>query len=161
MKLTEGCGEKRISHAQKVMSDWASKLSAKLDVEDDIEPQPLVVAERVLEESEGLAESAMEQLDNLALSEREARAIVSARPNLSYETFSGDIFQFPTFQHNQKELFKMFEDKKALDGVAAQQLYQLSKILSPDLARTVMRFSGAERGAEKAVEWLELRFNEP
>ena len=39
MKLTEGCGEKQISHAQKVMSDCASKLSAKLDVEDDIEPQ--------------------------------------------------------------------------------------------------------------------------
>ena len=70
MKLTEGCGEKQISHAQKVMSDCASKLSAKLDVEDDIEPQLLVVAERVLEESEGLAESGMEQLDNLASSER-------------------------------------------------------------------------------------------
>ena len=51
----------------------------------------------------------------------------------------------------------MFEDKKAVDGGAAQQLYQLSKILSPDLAKSVMRFSGAERGAQKAVEWLELR----
>ena len=93
MKPTEGCGEKRISHAQKVMSDCASKLSAKLDGEDDIEPQLLVMAERVLEESEGLAESAMEQLDNLASSEREARANVSARPRLS---------KFPTFQQNQK-----------------------------------------------------------
>ena len=37
IKLTEGCGEKRISHAQKVMSDCAPKLSAKLDGEDDIE----------------------------------------------------------------------------------------------------------------------------
>ena len=82
------------------MSDCASKLRAKLDVEDDIEPQLLVVAERALEESEGLAESAMEQLDNLASSEREARANVSARPRLSYETFSGDISQFPTFQAN-------------------------------------------------------------
>ena len=143
------------------MSDWTSKVSAKFDVEDDIEPQLLVVAERVLEESEGLAESAMEQLDNLASSEREARANVSARPRLFYETFNGDISQFPTFQQNQKELFKMFEDKKALDGGAAQQLYQLSKILSPDLARTVMMFIGAERGVEKAVKWLELRFNEP
>ena len=49
MKLTEGCGEKRISRAQKVMSDCESKLSAKLDGEDDIEPQLLVIAERVLE----------------------------------------------------------------------------------------------------------------
>ena len=103
----------------------------------------------------------MEQLDNLASSEREARANVSACPRLSYETFSGDISQFPTFQANQKELFKMFEDKKALDGGAAQQLYQLSKILSPDLARTVMSFSGAEKGAEKAIAWLELKYNEP
>ena len=55
----------------------------------------------------------------------------------------------------------MFEDKTAKDGGAAQQLFQLSKILSPDLASTVRSFSGAERGAEKAVEWLELRFNEP
>ena len=116
MKLTEECGEKQISHAQKVMSDCASKLSAKLDVEDDIEPQLLVVAERALEESEGLAESAMKQLDNLASSEREAIANVSALPRLSYETFSGDISQFPTFQQNQKEIFKMIEDKKAVDG---------------------------------------------
>ena len=161
MKLTEGCGEKQISHAQKIMSDCASKLSAKLDVEDDLEAQLVVVVERALEESEGLAEGAMKQLDQLGSSEREARANVSARPRLSYETFSGDISQYPTFQANQRELFKMFEDKTAKDGGAAQQLYQLSKILSPDLASTVRSFSGAERGAEKAVEWLELRFNEP
>ena len=66
------------------MSDCASKLSAKLDGEDDIEPQLLVMAELVLEESESLAERAMKQLDNLASSERETRAIVSARPKLSY-----------------------------------------------------------------------------
>ena len=55
MKLTEGCGEKRISHAQKVMSDCASKLSAKLDGEEDLEAQLVVVVEQALEESEGLA----------------------------------------------------------------------------------------------------------
>ena len=55
----------------------------------------------------------------------------------------------------------MFQDKSAPDGSATQQLFQLSKILSPDLSRTVMSFSGAERGAEKAVAWLELKFNEP
>ena len=71
MKLTEGGGEKEISHAQKVMSEHASKLSAKLDREDNIKPQLLVMAELVLEESESLAERAMEQLDNLASSERE------------------------------------------------------------------------------------------
>ena len=55
----------------------------------------------------------------------------------------------------------MFQDKNAADGGAAQQLFQLSQILSPKLARTVMSFSGAERGAEKAVSWLNLRFNSP
>ena len=54
----------------------------------------------------------------------------------------------------------MFQDKGAPDSGAAQQLFQLSKILSPDLVRTVMSFSGAERGADKAVAWLELKFNE-
>ena len=55
----------------------------------------------------------------------------------------------------------MFQDKAAPDGGAAQQLFQLSKILSPDLAESVMTFSGAERGEDKAVAWLELKFNEP
>ena len=55
----------------------------------------------------------------------------------------------------------MFQDKSAPDGGAAQQLFQLSKMLSPELSRTVMNFSGAERGAEKAVSWLELKFNAP
>ena len=73
----------------------------------------------------------------------------------------GDISQYPNFQANQRELFKMFQDKSAPDGGATQQLFQLSKILSPNLACTVMSFSGAERCADKAVAWLELKFNEP
>ena len=55
----------------------------------------------------------------------------------------------------------MFQDKNAPDGGAAQQLFQLCKIVSPELSRTVMSFSGAERGAEKAVAWLNLKFNLP
>ena len=55
----------------------------------------------------------------------------------------------------------MFQDKNAADGGAAQQLFQLSKILSPELSRMVMSFSGAERGARKAVSWLNLKFNSP
>ena len=62
---------------------------------------------------------------------------------------------------NQEELFKMFADPHALDGGAAQQLFQLSKILSPDLARTVLSFSGAERAAQRAVDWLNLKFDSP
>ena len=103
----------------------------------------------------------MKRLDELSRDEIEARANVSARPRLSYETFSGDISQFPAFQANQRELYKMFQDKNAADGGAAQQLFQLSKILSPELSNTVMSFNGAERGAEKAVSWLNLKFNSP
>ena len=103
----------------------------------------------------------MQRLDELATDEREAPANVSAHPRLSYKTFSGNISQYPTFQANQRELFKMFQDKSAPDGGTVQQLFQLSKILSPELLRMVMRFSGAESGAEKAVAWLNLKFNSP
>ena len=53
----------------------------------------------------------------------------------------------------------MFQDKNAAHGGAAQKLFQLSKILSPELSRKVMSFSGAEQGAKKAVSWLNLKFN--
>ena len=46
MKLTEGKGEKQIAFAQKSMSDCASKLSAKLDLEEDLEAHLLVVIEQ-------------------------------------------------------------------------------------------------------------------
>ena len=55
----------------------------------------------------------------------------------------------------------MFQDKNAADGGAAQQLFQLSKILSPELSHTVMSFSGAKQRAKKAVSWLNLKFNSP
>ena len=116
MKLTEGKGEKQIAFAQKSMSDCALKLSAKLDLEEDIEAHLWTAIEAALDESEELAEHAMQRLDELATDEKEARANISARPRLSYETFSGDISQYPTFQENQRELFKMFQDKSAPDG---------------------------------------------
>ena len=143
------------------MSELNAKLRAKLDVDEDIEPHLWTAMEAALDESEALAWRAIQLLDDLARDEKETKANVSARPRLSYETFYGDINQFPTFQANQRELFRQFQDKSALDGGATQQLYQLSKILSPDLANTVLSFSGAERGAEKAVDWLNLRFNSP
>ena len=132
-----------------------------MDLEEDLEAQLVVVIEQALEESENLAEHAMQKLDELATNEREARANVLACPRMSYKIFSGDISQYPTFQANQRELFKMFQDKGAPDGGAAQQLFQLSKILLPDPASSVMSFLGAERSADKAVAWLELKFNEP
>ena len=82
------------------MSDCASKLSAKLDLEEDLEAHLVEVIEQALEESEDLAEHAMQQLDELATNEREAWANVSAWPRLS--TKYGDISQYPTFQANQR-----------------------------------------------------------
>ena len=105
MKTMDNSGEKQIAHAQKSMSDCASKLSAKLDLEEEIEAHILAVIEAALDESEDLAEDAMKRLDDLPRDEKEARANVSARPQLSYETFSGNISQFPPFQANQRELY--------------------------------------------------------
>ena len=92
----------------------------------------MVVIEAALDGSDDLAERAMKRLDELSRDEKEARANVSARPCLSYETFDGHFAQFPIFAQNQKELCKMFTDKNAADGGAAQQLFQLSKIFSPN-----------------------------
>ena len=55
----------------------------------------------------------------------------------------------------------MFYDANAPDKKASQHLYQLSKILAPDLARTVLSFSGAEDSAQKAKKWPLLKFNSP
>ena len=66
----------------------------------------------------------MKRLDELSRDEKEARAKVSTRPRMAYEMFSGDVSQFPTFQKNQQELFKMFADKNAANGGAAQFFFQ-------------------------------------
>ena len=55
----------------------------------------------------------------------------------------------------------MFYDPNAPDKGASQQLFQLSKILAPDLARKVLSFSGAENSAQEAKDWLSLKFNSP
>ena len=67
---------------------------------EDIEAHLLAVIEAALGESEDLAEHVMQRLDDLAKDKKQARANVAARPRLSYEIFSGDISQFPTFQAN-------------------------------------------------------------
>ena len=55
----------------------------------------------------------------------------------------------------------MFYDANMPDKGASQQLYQLSKILAPDPARTVLSFRGEEDSAQKAKNWLSLKFNSP
>ena len=53
----------------------------------------------------------------------------------------------------------MFANRAAVDGGEGQQLYQLSKILSPELATTVMSFSGAQDGPAKTNQWLNMKLN--
>ena len=55
----------------------------------------------------------------------------------------------------------MFANKLAVDGGRGQQIFHLSKMLSPELATTVMSFSGGQDGAAKAVWWLNVKFNSP
>ena len=55
----------------------------------------------------------------------------------------------------------MFYDANAPDKGASQQLFQLSKILSPDLAKSVLSYSGSENSAQKAADWLSLKFDSP
>ena len=102
------------------MSDVNTKLRAKLDTDEDIEPHLWAAVEAALEESEALAWRAIQLLDDLATNKEEIKANISARGRLSYETFHGDINQFPTFQANQRELFRQFQDKSAPDGGATQ-----------------------------------------
>ena len=88
--------------------------------------------------------------------EREEKALIQARPKLTCEIFPGDAGTWGTFQRNQKEIYKMFE--KEGEG---QQIFQLSKILSSDLATTVMSFSRAQDGAREAIQYLNMKFNSP
>ena len=55
----------------------------------------------------------------------------------------------------------MFANKAAVDRGEGQQIDQLSKTWSPELATTVMSFSGAQDGPAKAVKWLNVKFNSP
>ena len=65
----------------------------------------------------------MRRLDKLSNEEKEAKALVSARPKLAFKTFSGDMSQYPTFVANQEELYKIFYDPHASDKGASQQLF--------------------------------------
>ena len=69
--------------------------------------------------------------------------------------------QYPTFLANQEELYKKINDRNAPDKGAWEQLFQLSKILAPDLATTRLSFSGAKNSAQKAADWLSLKFDSP
>ena len=139
------------------MSAIADKIRAKVDGGEEPEPGFMAEIEASLDSSDELAESAFRKLDKLATEEKENKAIMASRPMIAFETFSGDVSQYPTFLANQEEIFEIFYDANAPDKGASQQLYQLLKILAPDLARTVLSFSGGQDSAQKAKKWLLLK----
>ena len=154
-------GEKIIAFKQKEMSAVADKIRAKVDGGEELEPGFMAEIEASLDKSDELAESAIRKLDKLATEEKENKAIMASSPKIAFETFSGDVSKYPTFLANQEQIFEMFYDANVPDKGASQQLYQLSKILAPDLARTVLSFSGAQDSAQKAKKLLSLKFNSP
>ena len=112
------------------MSASADKLRAKVDAEEELEAGVMAEIEEALDTADLLAESAVIQLDKLATEKEEAKALISARPKMAYEIFTGDVSQYPTFLSNQEQLYEMFYDGNAPDKGASQQLFQLSMILS-------------------------------
>ena len=96
MQNTKGQGERAIAYGQKEMSNLASKLSEKMNMESEIEPSFLAVIKSALDQSDDLARQAMKKLDQLAREKEVAKAFVSARPKMVYETFLGDVSQYPT-----------------------------------------------------------------
>ena len=152
-------GEKIIAYKQKEMSAVADKIRAKVDGGEELEPGFMAEIEASLDKSDELAESAIRKLDKLATEEKENKAIMASRLKIAFRTFSGDVSQYPSFLANQEQVFEIFYDANAPDKGVSQQLYQLSKILAPDLARTVLSFSGAQDSAQKAKKWLSLKYN--
>ena len=104
MQNTEVMGEKIIAYKQKKMSGMADKIRAKLDSGEELEPGFMAKIKSALDKSYDLAESAIRRLDKLATEEKETKALVSARPILAFETFTGDVSQYPTFLVNQEQL---------------------------------------------------------
>ena len=66
------------------MTDCAKKNSDKVDAETDMEETSLVVIEETLDRAERLAFYASLRLDELATLKEEEKALMQARPKLTY-----------------------------------------------------------------------------
>ena len=105
MHNTEAMGDNIIAYKQKEMSAIADKIRAKVDAGEELEPGFMAETEEALDTADLLAENAIIRLDKLATEKEEAKALVSARPKLAFETFTGDVSQYPTFLANQEQLY--------------------------------------------------------
>ena len=152
LQSTEAMGEKTISYKLKELSASADKVRAKLDAGEELEAGLMAEIEQALDTADLLGESTVFRLDKLATEKEETKALISARPKMAFEVFTGDFSQFATFRSNQEQIYDMFYDASAPDKGASQQLFQLSKILAPDLAKSVLIYSGSENSAQKAAD---------
>ena len=127
----------------------------KLDAGEELEEGLLEVVEEALDTTDQLSEDAVIKLDKLATEKEETKALISARPKMAFEVFTSDFSQFTNFCSNQETIYEMFYDASAPDKGASQQLFQLSKILAPDLAQSVLSYSGSENSAKRRqTGWL-------
>ena len=104
---------------------------------------------------------AIRRLEKLATEKEETKAIVSSRPKLAFETFTGDVSQYHTFLANQEELYKMFYDPNAPDKGVSQQLFQLKKKFGPGPRQNHAQLQRRREFGSEAADWLSLIFDSP
>ena len=101
-------GEKQIANKQKEISKTADKIRTKLDSAEELEPGVLGCDQISARAERWFSQTGNGQVGQIIYRKKEAKAFVSARPKLAFETFSGDVSQYPTFLTNQEELYKVF-----------------------------------------------------
>ena len=138
----------------KKMTEAAKTLKERTETENLSEHMQEKV-ENAIEESESLEHFGTLRLDALSQKDKQDRLSINQRPKLSYEKFDGSYSAFCTFIKYAHALIEFFPDQPE------QQLVQLSKITSSEIAKTLMSFSGSENCADKALEWLHLRYGNP
>ena len=143
-------GEKQIVLEIKKMTEAAKTLKERAEIENLSEHMQEKV-ENAIEESENLEHFGTLRLDALSQKKDQDRLNINQRPKLSYEKFDRSYSAFGTFIKNADALIEFFPDQPE------QQLVQLSKITSSEIAKTLMSFSGSENCADKALECLHLR----
>ena len=82
-------GEKTIAYKLKDMSASADKLRARVDSEEELEAGLVAEIEEALDTADLLAKSAVIQLDKLTADKEETKALISARPKMAFEVFTG------------------------------------------------------------------------
>ena len=107
--------------------------------------------EEALDEAESQEILSTQKLDTISIQKEQERKNVPQRPKLTYNIFDGTQNNWSTFRKNQEQIFEYISDNPV------QQLHQLSKICSPQIAATILSFNTSE----KALDWLILKYGVP